>query len=282
MADAPPLITWGTFGIAVLGVVQPYAYAGWRRWFRARDITVYHSLVPDISFTGVGTSCGLSGTIATHNAASLITGIQLLVHHVDSESNCVLDAYFNRKRSVSNEGGGTDLVKGEIWVPFKAEADAAYPYDILFVEPATKARLDQTGAALRAAWQAFAMPTITHEVASGRLNASQQPARILQLYAEFKQRPIFGETAERIRRDIFWRTGEYRLTMAVRCAEDRYSFRQEWALTLTADEVSAIDGNVEKLQAYACEIPPAVVGMLSFAYPALLRGPASKIQSGNA
>ncbi len=277
MGDSPPLITWGTFAIAVIGVVQPYAFAAWRRWSRKRDITVYHSLLPDVGFTGVGLCCGLSGTIATRNAASLITSIQLRAQRAGGEPECVLDAYLNRKRSISNEGGGKDSVEGEIWVPFKADADAAYPYDIMFVDTATKTRLDLTGADLRAAWQAYAIPILQREIAAGTLTPDQQADRALQLFPAFQQQPIYADTAQRIRNDIAWRAGDYRLLMDVRCAEDRRTFRQEWTFVLSPADAAMIGNNVEILQAYMCEIPPAIVGNLLFAYPQLQRGPASTL-----
>lgn len=269
--DTPGIVVWGTFGIAVLGVVQPYAYAVWRRYFRARRISIYESFAPDVEFAAFGPSVGLTGTIWNRNASSLITRIDLRVTRLPDGEERVLSAFMSRKRSISNQDGGKDLLKMEPWIAFQADSDSAHPYDILFLDPGSRAAMAAIGDKFRAAWSAY---TATHSPAQVAWTPEQQQAQRVELFNQAKDAAFVTTARDAVKPLFFWQAGRHRLTIEIRCEEDQHVFRQSWDITLTAEHVKALQANVDTLIALNCGLPPEVAGQLYSAFPDCTRLPA--------
>ena len=262
MAD-PAVVTWGTFAIAVIGVAQPHVYNLWRRCFYARAIDVYESYAPDIGFGPLGPVVGAAGTLKNCNAPSLIKQMTLRVTPADGGEGRTLTALLARERKISNDGGGREVIEGKAWAAFEAERDAAYQYDVLFADTDVRTKLEAIGRTFHTQWIAYAIANVPGQP----LTPEQQAVRAVELFNQAKNQAFYTAARDAALREVFWRAGDFRLTIEIRCAEDTRTFAHSWDVTLTDDDVNAITANIDILLGLTAEIPPQALGQLAYAYP---------------
>lgn len=264
--STPPIILWVTFAIAVIGAIQPLLIATYRSYFRARKINLYESWFPDIGFGAFGPSAGIAGTIQSENAISVITRMELRITNCQAGDSAQLLAFVNRIRKMESDAGGyVDRTEGSPWCPFQLSGDSTVLFDINFLSQADRNAIELVANKFLAGWLPYLTAKAQGQDLSDQANAS---AFMLNTFKQASTEEFYVTAREQMLKQMFWREGRYSLTARVSVAGEKRNFSNTWFVTLTQDDVSALEGNVDRVLAYATGMAPQAVGPLYFANPA--------------
>ncbi len=265
-SSTPSIILWVTFAIAVIGAVQPLAIAIYRSYFRARKVNLYESWFPDIGFGAFGPTAGLTGTIQSENAISVITRMELHVTNCQAGNSADLLAFVNRVRKMeSNAAGYVDSTEGSPWCPFQLSADTTVLFDINFLRQADRSAIELIVNTFLAAW----LPYLTAK-AQGQDLSDQGNAAVFTFdtFKDANSKEFYVTAKEELLKQLFWKEGRYSLTVRVWVAGEKRTFSNTWFVTLTRDDITALEANADRVLAYATGMAPQTVGPLYFANPA--------------
>lgn len=258
MADNP-FITWVTFGIAVIGAVQPAAIYLYRRNFQKRHVCVFESGAPDIGFFASGPTLGIMGLIRSENAQSVIRDMQLTLGR-DDGANLVLRAMGNRKREIALDGSAMQQrFQASQWTPFQIDADAAMPFDINFASEEAARPLQLSLMVFARAWTAYA--TAAAAAANQVFSSDEERLRFLLPLYQNAHLPEAQAAREHMRNGVFWRSGTFSMTLAVAIDDDPQPVSKSWRVTLTDDDMAALDANIDLALALAAGFPSQIFGV---------------------
>lgn len=259
------IIKWVTFSIAILGVLQPYLIAAWRRYFRPRKITAHVSWPPDFAFSGLGPTLGIGGTLYCQNASSFIEDITLVVTRLSDGTQRRLRPMLARKRTVTNDG--RDLVEGRVWSPFQGVTDTAYEIDILFADPASRTRAEQITKEFTNAWAFRILSSIP---AGTDLTDSEQVAALaaqtVTLYQQTSGEPFQMTAWQKYRELLFWQAGDFRIDMLIRTVEGGELPAQRWKVTFSPQDEATFEANINVVRALAANIPAQMAGTVVYVF----------------
>ncbi len=242
------------------------AIAIYRSYFRARKVNLYESWFPDIGFGALGPTAGIAGTIQSENALSVITRMELHITNCQAGDSAELLAFVNRVRKMESDAAGyVDRTEGSPWCPFQLSADTTVLFDINFLSQVDRNAIELIVNKFLIAWQ----PYLTAK-AQGQ-DLSDQGTAAIFMFNTFKDASAeeFYVTAKaELLKQMFWKEGRYSLTVRVSVAGEKRSFSNAWFVTLTRDDIAALETNVDRVLAYATGMAPQIVGPLYFANPA--------------
>jgi hypothetical protein len=265
-SSTPPIIIWVTFAIAVLGAIQPLAITMYRSYFRSRKVNLYESWFPDIGFGAFGPTAGIAGTIQSENALSVITRMELRITNCQAGDGAELLAFVNRVRKMESSAAGyVDRMEGSPWCPFQLSADTTVLFDINFLSQADRNAIELIVNKFLVAW----LPYLTAK-AQGQDLSDQGNATVFMLntFKDASSEEFYVSAKEELLKQLFWKEGRYSLTVRIWVAGEKRTFSNTWFVTLTRDDIAALEANAERVLAYATGTGPEVVGPLYFANPA--------------
>jgi hypothetical protein len=240
----PTVITWGTFAIAVYGVVQPWIVGGIRRARERREISIAETLRPEIFFsTPTGAGIGLYGTIFNKRKQTAVKTLLVKARRLATDETHHFEARIFRKSSFVNP---TD---GAFATPFMIEPDSAYAYNAVFHEPSVTRDFEAIYKNYSAGWMSLVrskMPTggAQLEEAAIRQFATQTWHAMQAGFPEF-----YMEAFNALNRMFFWRAGDWELIISVVVLDDNVSYARALRITLSPDEEKALLQNVSAILA---------------------------------
>lgn len=266
----PFVILWGTFAIAVFGVVQPYIVPYLRKRFRPRQVTVIEGMRPDIGYAGVGPVVGIAGIMYNKNDLTLVKRLCARVTRLDDNHEMALQGTLNRKRSIaSNPSGFSDVIEGTLWMPFQMEADEDYPYDVSFVDMSIKSRIEAILSDMKSAWIKYMIEQLRIQVGRDLVldDLTKLDAISPQLYQTWVERPEQKRQMEVLSETFPWRAGRFRLDLEIEVVGEKKQFSKQWHFTLTTEDENALRANIERIRALTCNRAPNIVGPFYSAWP---------------
>ncbi len=266
---APSVITWVTFGIAILGVLQPGAIVLYRRYFRARKISIYQQGRLDIGFSSFGPCLGMTGLIRNENVPSVLTTLDLVLTNLDDGRCMTLRPFLNRSRKVSDSAlGVVPTIEATTWVAFQIERDNSIPFDVTFAHAEIRRTIEGAMQNYLATLTAFVAVTLREQPIATERERIEAIMRILPTVSE---QPFHREARAVLANAMLWTAGRYELAMVVSDADETRTFRKTWNLRLTSDEIAGLTANIDRVLllhfASAAQLVVAITDQLFYAYP---------------
>nr|MDQ2681638.1 hypothetical protein [Candidatus Eremiobacteraeota bacterium] len=245
--------------------VQPAAIALYRRYFLSRRIEIFESFVPDIGYFDSGPTFGLMGVIRNANEVSVITRIHLDIRHASSGSKLRVTACINRTRSVSGESGvWAQKINGVPWIPFQIADDAAQVFDVYCFDT----KRQQQATAVLQKYHLALLQNLGGRGYSPMVGTTLSPAPIsLEAFQLYRSEQFYIDARRELLEMLYWKAGRFEVTMSLAIDGDKRAYSQTWTIDLTADDVSGLEGNVDRVLAFCAGVPPVLTGDPFFASP---------------
>lgn len=265
-ASAPLWVTYVTLAIAVIGAVRPDLRAAYNRIFRPRKIDIYEKWTPEFGFTFAGPVIAVSGSFYNQNSVSFVTDIRarLQQHGTPPDASMVFSATLSRRRWIAANTSPTEAMQ---WLPFRMEADQAYPYDVLLSNNEARERMMSIRNGLNVHFETFMK---THLPPDVKFWKEEDQAKVRQValseFASFQETGEYKAAVAALESEFIWKPGKYRLTLEVDVAKAQ-PFRKEWPIVVSVAEQQAIRSNIARVLAEVCYQPPVIVGTYFFANP---------------
>jgi len=252
-----------TAAVAVVALVQPWAFSLYQNVFNQRQIKFFKTSRPEISYdSDFGSSIALLGVIYSGNRSSLVTRMTATVTHIESQTTRNLTAHLVRSADFTVSAAGTTYSKS-LASPFKIAADEMAAYNTIFVDLAAFDRLDVMWPLVSNVWRAYAEPRVT--VALGpRPMADQAASWSAQanelaggdMFEKFMFSPELQPYVEQLEAEFRWPQGRY--DVVVCCAIDGAgtATSPHWRFHVGSEDEARLRQNLPLIVRKMCGLGP--------------------------
>lgn len=269
---------WGTLAVAVIALLQPWAGAAYRKWFRTPSVSIFPTGRVEVGYSQFGPTIGLHGALKVDQEDAFVREIELeVVRERDQATHTFYWQLFRQERGRLSELQDFEV---ELAAGFMLSVNKPHRYSILFSDVEVQEQIKSALETLKRSWSEFVLERFSdleqldQETALDLYNRTKRT-----LYEEFRQRENHLDAWRVIDRARYWEAGDYALTMRVHTADPQQTFEESWSFSLDEDQEEILSLNVPRILQAACDQDAAFVGNFSFAYsdyeevgPRLIRG----------
>lgn len=252
------VITWGSFAIAVIALVQPWVIALWKRYARSGRIEIYETNLIEVGYSTFGPTVGLLGTLRAVDSDLFVRGIKLEVVRQKDRSNHSFDWVVFRTQALTD--GSASL---EMAYSFMLLTQQPFRYNILFRDTELFEELRPSLDRLRdewfVRWQEKKGPAATRA-----MELASEPDPLDETFSEFLHEQTAVSTYGLLQRKLFWEAGNYQLYMAVTTSNPTRTFKKSWNFSLDENEAERLRLNALQMIYQTCDVPSG--GRYNFAY----------------
>jgi len=232
---------WGSLLVATVALVQPWALALWRKFFRPGSVDIYETGLLELGYNVWGPCVGLRGTLRAVHRDQFIRNIELTVVKEKDGSTHVLDWLLFRAEKIT--GLGTEDTSAEIATGFMLMMTQPHRYSILFADTATQNELKPHVAALVEAWSAHkSTPGVIASLVANR-----------DIYGPFSTTKVHTDTFTVLDRQMYWEPGRYSFEMRVHTTRPERTFTRTWTFEISKAESERLRLNAVVICRLACD-----------------------------
>lgn len=263
-SGTPAFVTWVTFIIAVIGAIQPAAIALYKRYFLSRRMQIFTTFQPDIGFFDGGATFGCMGIIRNEHEISVVSHVTLDLSHAESGATLQLVAYATRNRKLTMNGSSlVPTFESSPWVPFQIAADATQLFDINFVSLSDQNAIQAILQQFRVAW----MQSLNNAASQQLTSQDDLSAFVPAHFAQCQKQDFYTTALQQLRLQNWWRAGETQGSIALKVEDCSETFSTSFVVNLSADDISNLSANAEKMLAYYAGASLEVIGPAFSAQP---------------
>jgi hypothetical protein len=230
---------WASFVVALVALLQVWAIAIWRRFFRRGTIDIFETGRIEIGFSQFGPTLGLHGTLRAVHVEQFVRDIELEVRRERDGALHTFQWSAFRAEQIGGDQVATSLPAG-----FLVSQAQPNRYNIFFADLTTQNEVEQLVAPARTAWQT--------------LLAQQAPADDEErdsLFDDFMHDPAHVQAYAQLERLLYWNPGDYTLSFQVNTSRPASRYTRTWRFGLTQDDTTLLELNPIPILSASCGLP---------------------------
>jgi len=244
----------GVLIVAVLGLVQPWLLAMWRKFFRKGKVDIFSSGPIEIGYSTFGPTIGLNGTFRCINQALFVNSINLEVIKQKDGSRHLFEWGVFRSQKLTHKGE-----EAEFELPYGFILSTSQPkrYNIVFFDTSTRDEMQNIIRKVKEEWEKL--------ISESQKGITTPEIISKKYYDEFFNSQVHVKAYTKLDRLCYWESGEYLIKLKVYTSKPNQLFEKRWKFRITEEQVNGIRLNVVKILQDICMIPS--YGSYNFAYP---------------
>jgi hypothetical protein len=256
--------TYGTLILSIYGVLQVWAIALWKKFFRVGKITIFETSVIEIGLSNFGPTVSLNGTLQALRKDVFVREIGLSLTSETNSGETLLE--WTALRSPQIKIGDPMATTVELPSGVNVRTDQPLRYQIVFSKRRILIQINQQLNLVVNEWK---QNVTSKQNRIGKLKASGVADETIteQIFSEFLASSASVKSfLEQHSAVNWWRPGRYRMRMIVKTASPDRTFPKVWDFVLDEAACQGLRGNSEATLRELC------LGTVQyfFAYPEYL------------
>ncbi|MEI6091656.1 MAG: hypothetical protein WCR42_14465 [bacterium] len=238
---------FGALVIAILALVQPWAFYLWKKYFIKGKIDFCETGNIEIGLSSFAATIGLNGTLVSINKDQFVSKIHLTLSKVDDNSIHKFEWGF----FLGSKFRLSDLNDNVVELPygFLLSTNAPLRLNIQFWDTNQLASFRQITNNLGNDWNRFLEKCYPYE--KRRIDTDVN-TKTFQLFEEFSKEHEFINAYSQYKELNYLKEGDYNLKIIINTARPNNEFTKSFRLKLTKDDCSILNGNILSVCELAC------------------------------
>ena len=257
---------FGTPGVALIALVQPWLMWAWKKFFRQGQVEIYETGVVEVGYSIYGPTIGMHGTLRALHGGSFVRSLTLQVTKKKDSSKHLFEWGAFRSQKLKVGFGEETLV--ELPSGFFLETNQPHRYNMVFFDLDARKEIQTTLQDVKRAWEKSFMDAGGNRLLEANVDLSaiyqELQTALESLYKDFSKTAEHTCAFEELRRLCYWEPGQYHLASTVHVARPDKMFFKEWDFEITKEDFDRLRINVLAMLREACG---RASGNYDFAYP---------------
>lgn len=233
--------------IALIALVQPYIYWGWKRYFRKGRIDVHETAKVEVGYSTYGSTIAVLGTLRAVHEDQFVRSIELVLTRIRDNMQRRFEWLAFRPATIVLAGPAE--VKLEVASGFMLLTSEPWKYHIVFLDPQLQTEITSVLDRVRNAWIKFLDE-----------NGGMLPgANLNDLFQQFRVTMDHVNTFADLDRLLDWQPVEYSINVRVNTANPNRTFTRQLRFSVALTDVEVLRLNRFKIIEEACGIQTTLV-----------------------
>lgn len=235
--------TYGTFILAIYGIIQIWIIALWKKYARKGNLEIYETGAIEIGYSTFGPTIGLNGTLRGFHKDVFAKSIDLLVVREKDKSQHVYRWIAFRPPKI--ELAGTQPVSMEIPSGFLITSNSPYRFNIVFNDSDLFEEIRIIFNKYFSEWQRVVIEELIKIPPSqGGVFQEEIETQRTIIINNFRHGKTHVDTYTALDRKCYWEPGDYNLTVNVRTAKPDKAFTRNYHFSISEDDSQRLKLNV--------------------------------------
>lgn len=227
--------------IALVALIQPWAYALWRLVYRPGILEVLIAGRPEIGFSEWGPTIGLEGALVARHRDFVVEDIQLMLrfNETDAKHKFVWAAFRSLKMKLSVDSP----LEIELPVGFVASQSQPHRFNIFFQDKTTADKITEPLRELhREFGKTLEKSGLLGEGAHQEGTIQYEAARV-HFQQEWAKNGAKTTAYTRVGESFYWKPGRYTVTIVVSCRWPKRKFTAHFDFNLSEEDCDRLKFN---------------------------------------
>lgn len=246
---------YGGHLLGLLGIVQLWAIAAWKRFLRRGTLSVYETANIEIGFSAFGPTVTLLGTLRAQNKDIFIQRMRLRVVRASDRAEHTFTWRAFRPSVLALSGAQQGL---EIAGSFLVSTTAPQKYNVFFASAAFASQYESHVQPFRDSWQRFLYEQRQHQdtqvsdtIAQGQQDQSPSAALFNQFIGSVSATALYTAVSN----GFFWHAGSYELELQIETDRSQENLVKHWGFAIVPDDEQRLRLNIITLIRELCDLP---------------------------
>lgn len=235
---------YGILILALIGIIQYWIIAFWKKYIRKSKIEIYETGTIEIGYGPFGPSISLNGTLRALNKDVFIKSIDLMLVRKKDKSQHVFHWLAFRPPQV--DLSGAQPISMEIPSGFLISPDSPHKYNIIFYDKDLFKEIKSLLRRYISEWYKMVLEPLTKtwSPSVGITPSAEIKAEQDKLIESFRKSTIRNDTFAALDRYCYWEPGDYSITINARTSKPDKFFTKDFKFSITENDLKTLRLNV--------------------------------------